>query len=210
MFIKQITLEGHPLIRECEIRFSIPNGTMGSGLNYVVGQSGTGKTKLLEIISSGYQNRPPSPGIGKQPIERSLYKATVFDETGKENSKIGGLIVLYPDHPPKINRDYLFSSEEHEETTATGKPHKILRTRNRSGNYYPKTFANSGVGEALFNNLMEQIVNGPAAINASIQIVAIEEAEAYLDPENQVKLLKALATLATNKQVFISTHSPYI
>jgi hypothetical protein len=83
-----------------------------------------------------------------------------------------------------------------------------LITQNRNETFYPKTIGNSGIGEARFNILMGQIDEYKK--DDKIKIILIEEPEAYLDPENQMVILKSLGKLAITKQIFISTHSPYL
>ena len=208
MFIKGISLTDHPFIKETDVAFSLPDGrNVGSGLNYIVGQSGSGKSKFLEtFLPSSLSVLGVRPS---QKIDKNLYLVKIFIE----NDSQGGLQSktykeINPEQSKRIEKDFLYNSEEYEELDGTGKLSKRLRCKNRREAYYPKTFANSGIGEARYNIIMNQIREYQR--NDIVRIIMIEEPEAFLDPENQLSIQKALAELAITKQVFVSTHSPYL
>ncbi len=51
IFIKRLKIENYKCFEDKEVGLSIPNGTVGSGLNILIGENGNGKTTILEAIN---------------------------------------------------------------------------------------------------------------------------------------------------------------
>jgi predicted ATPase len=215
VFIKKVILENHPLIRDAEIIFSQPIARqLGSGLNYIVGPSGAGKTKFIQTFLPTSASSLSNSWRPAHKIDPSIYSAKAFDENDTQIANSRGTLKmqnikdLNPDNSKKISRDYLFSAEEFSESNSSGTMVISLKARNRFNVPYPKNFNNSGSGEARFNVLMGLIEE--FRLNPKYQIALIEEPETFLDPLLQLKLIDELAAVSEKKQLFISTHSPYI
>ncbi len=208
MFIKEAQLKNHPLIHDCILSFSLPdNSNEGSGINYFVGVSGSGKTKYLDFLFHGLRS---GPSINRQVdrIERSLFEGLLIDEENKQLDGHAGFIEIISDSPKEPLEDHLFLTERTSIPTRTG-VYKIIRQgKTRQNKSFQKNQRNSGTGEARYNSIFEQIDS--VLKNERNKVVIIEEPEAFLDPLIQLKLLKKISELAKTKQVFVATHSPYI
>ena len=86
--------------------------------------------------------------------------------------------------------------------------------QNDDGNYYVKikkndtTFHNSdGLGEGIVSLLF--IVDALYDSNSG-ELIVIDEPELSLHPQLQIRLLKSLLDFSKDRQIVISTHSPYM
>ncbi|MCX6752024.1 MAG: AAA family ATPase [Candidatus Nomurabacteria bacterium] len=206
MFITKIIInEKHPLIDKCEIDFSLPDKEKeGSGINFIVGKSGAGKTAFLQVITF----RDNSP-LAKIDNSITVSASQLFDENNLEINKLIRFGYFTDKNISLLQKDYLSNSEEQEEVLSNGGLQKKLIAKDRFNRLYPKTVTNCGTGEAKFGILMHEIGEAYVDKPRHYDIYYIEEPEAYLDPNTQIRLLKELAELAKTKQIFITTHSPY-
>lgn len=87
----------------------------------------------------------------------------------------------------------------------SGKKVTIKTLKSRDDKDYQKSFRNSGSGEIRIDRFMSKISS-----LLDEKVLVIEEPESFLDPINQIKILSKIGELAKTRQVFITTHSPYI
>lgn len=209
MFVKKITLKDHPLILNETVEFSIPNGKSGSGINYVVGRSGVGKTYFLEKIFPNTSAQTPG---GQLSINTSSFPHTIelFDETGNSctppiahGSRYKYKRLKLDTGEPKM--DYLYPSSSVDFSDEMGRVRSRRDALTRQNQSYAKTSRNSGFGEARFNRFKSEVEN-----IVDVEILCIEEPEGFLDPISQTELLELLSEIAKTKQIFVSTHSPYM
>ncbi len=210
-YIKQVKISGHSLLEDATLEFAVPDGTKeGSGINYIVGQSGVGKSNFIDAVFRGGQPIAGLPNQRRQSINKVHfpYTTSLTSETGTSYVARGGTFVeIDTNNNKEPTRDFLYPVETITIPGVNGRAETIKQLKNRFGNVYRKTLRLSGSGEGRYNQIMSEIDD---ISSKPAKIVVIEEPEAYIDPENQLRLLKRLGELAKTKQVFISTHSPYI
>jgi len=51
IFIKKLIIQNYKCFENETISLSVPNGSLGSGLNILIGENGNGKTSVLESIN---------------------------------------------------------------------------------------------------------------------------------------------------------------
>lgn len=205
VYIQSLKIRTHFLFSPCEINFSEPNGVIGSGINYIVGESGSGKTRLLELLTSRFLSKKYIPTGVPQVIPSRYFQQTStaadFEVKMKSNPQIVD-VSLIREVPTSGKFTYI--------------PNSYLTTKGEDINYkrvgktsvpYLITEESLGTGEFSFDCLRGFFNK---AISDSYKIFIIEEPEYAKDPILQVGLMKIIAEVAKNNQVFITTHSPII
>ncbi len=65
LFIKKLQIQNYKCFEDETLELSVPNGTVGSGLNILIGENGNGKTSILEAVNYLSQS--------KYSIENGIY-----------------------------------------------------------------------------------------------------------------------------------------
>lgn len=260
-----------------EISFSIPNGSIGSGLTFLVGSNNSGKTTILEALRSFncYHHSPPSYSErkrnrkcenGKVHItllvdEKNTFSIDTANRGGSptELRKNGELIttdsewnppmifvlqsrrfVEYEFHRNDMNKyDYLhnqqnnyhnrsavlnefssrlFSMYHHKDDfdpmlkQILGYDLEWTIEQNDSGTYYLKLImggcehSSEGMGDGIWSifTICDALYDSKTG-----DTIAIDEPELSLHPAYQKKVLQLLKKFSKDRQIIISTHSPY-
>lgn len=271
--LKEIRVNGlRGFSNERRIKFSIPNGEVGSGLTVLVGSNNSGKTTIIEAIK--YYNFDISQisfSSGKRNIntEKKVH-ITYVDEKGKQYSihtknSAGSQVesndncvldikripfilpsrrsVQYELHgnfyeyhrwdymnnenmiskvrKPTIDnfQQRIFSWEAHKKEfnkllyRVIDNNLKWYIDQNDNGSYYLAfqhekygVHTSEGVGDGIWSvfTIVDALYDAEEGA-----IVVIDEPELSLHPQFQKKVLDLLIEESANKQIIISTHSPY-
>lgn len=175
------------------INLEIPAGTMTA----LVGPSGSGKSTIAKLIAGFWDVKQGEITIGGQDIRRipltQLYDAVafvsqdnyLFDESIRENIRMGRLS----------------ATDAQVEAAAKAAGCDAFIRRLQQG--YD---TNVGSGGAHLSGGERQRVAIARAMLKNAPIVILDEATAYIDPENEAIIQRAVAKLVENKTVIVIAH----
>ena len=191
--IKSLKIVEHPLFVNDNYIFSVPDGSSGSGINYIVGKSGCGKTKFIETFIHVAADYTPLS-----------CKTEIKDENGGIQFGQGIMSWVLAGAVSESQKDY-FSNTDQYHSNLDGSSDRY--SLDNSGNKFSKNIRSSGTGEARFNYIMDRL---KTFADQGIKTIVIEEPEANLDPVSLISLLRKIGEMSKSVQFFITTHSPYI
>lgn len=175
------------------IDLEIPAGTMTA----FVGPSGSGKSTIAKLIAGFWDVEQGVIAIGGQDIKKvplkQLYDAVafvsqdnyLFDESVRENIRMGRLSAT--------------DAEVEAAAKAAGCDAFIRRLQQGYD-------TNVGGGGAHLSGGERQRIAIARAMLKNAPIVILDEATAYIDPENEAVIQKAVAKLVANKTVIVIAH----
>ena len=265
--IKDISIFGfRGFGQEQKLEFSLPNGTKGSGLTFLVGPNNSGKTTIIESIRAfnGNRNEPPSFSVGKRnAFSRNIIKIHMTDNENKihtiETVQSGGSntkktvdddLVFYVLQSRRFV-EYEFGEGKHDRNQYLHHYNKLnSRRTSQLDGFFLRLFSIMD-NKSNFDSLLKRIVgdditwtidqsdNGQFFINYTFNgithssegvgdgiwsifticdalydsqpksTIIIDEPELSLHPSIQKQLMNVLIEQAQDKQIIISTHSPY-
>lgn len=176
-----------------DVSLKIPAGSMTA----LVGPSGSGKSTIAKLIAGFWDVNDGTISIGgtdekKIPLNQLYEQAAfvtqdnfLFDETVRENIRMGNMSAT--------------DKEVEEVCKAAGCDEFIRRLEN---GYETKV----GGGGAHLSGGERQRIAIARAMLKNAPIVILDEATAYIDPENEAVIQKALAKLVKGKTVIVIAH----
>lgn len=176
-----------------DVSLSIPSGSVTA----LVGLSGSGKSTIAKLIAGFWDVKNGTVSMGGMdekeiPLE-TLYDRVafvsqdnyLFDETVRENIRMGKLSAT--------------DKEVEAAAKATGCD-AFIRTLEKGYE------TNVGVGGAHLSGGERQRIAIARAILKDAPIVILDEATAYIDPENEAVIQKAIGKLVRGKTVIVIAH----
>ena len=176
-----------------DVSLSIPSGTMTA----LVGPSGSGKSTIAKLIAGFWDVKEGTVSIGgvdekEIPLKR-LYENIafvsqdnyLFDESVRENIRMGKLSA---------------TDKEVETAAKAAGCDAFIRTLEKG--YETKV----GGGGAHLSGGERQRIAIARAMLKDAPIVILDEATAYIDPENEAVIQKAIAELVRGKTVIVIAH----
>ncbi len=265
--IKTLLIKGYRGFgsNDTELNFSIPNGTIHSGLNIIVGQNNSGKSTIIEsmkyfanrrekisfsgskrnqlnddrvlikivdendsvstieTISTGGSEAIKTPIDNKNiiyiPSRRGFNKSFSKNPWNIENIQRDSNLINKSDRQVEYNEfTYLFE----ELVKNRDEFQKVLKKLtdfpewtidlDESGQYFLKVYKNKyyhtseGMGDGLIS-LMTLV--GTLVLSKPNSTILIDEPELSLHPDVLKKLFILLKNYSTDRQIILSTHSPY-
>ena len=176
-----------------DISLEIPEGTMTA----LVGPSGSGKSTVAKLIAGFWDVKGGSITLGGKDIRsiplNQLYEQTafvsqdnyLFDETVRDNIRMGRL-----------------SASDNDVEAAAKAAGCDVFIRNLENGYDTVV----GGGGAHLSGGERQRIAIARAMLKDAPIVILDEATAYIDPENEAVIQKAVAKLIKGKTVIIIAH----
>lgn len=176
-----------------DVSLSIPAGSMTA----LVGPSGSGKSTIAKLIAGFWDVKDGTVSMGgvdekKIPLEQ-LYDQVafvsqdnyLFDESVRENIRMGRLSA---------------TDKEVEEAAKAAGCDAFIRTLEKGYE------TNVGGGGAHLSGGERQRIAIARAMLKDAPIVILDEATAYIDPENEAVIQKAIARLVQGKTVIVIAH----
>lgn len=176
-----------------DVSLSIPAGSMTA----LVGPSGSGKSTIAKLIAGFWDVKNGTVSMGgvdekKIPLE-TLYDQVafvsqdnyLFDETVRENIRQGRLSA---------------TDKEVEAAAKAAGCDAFIRTLEKGYE------TNVGAGGAHLSGGERQRIAIARAMLKNAPIVILDEATAYIDPENEAVIQKAIAKLVQGKTVIVIAH----
>ena len=176
-----------------DVSLSIPSGTMTA----LVGPSGSGKSTIAKLIAGFWDVKEGTVSIGgvdekeiplKQLYENIAFVSQdnyLFDESVRENIRMGKLSA---------------TDKEVETAAKAAGCDAFIRTLEKG--YETKV----GGGGAHLSGGERQRIAIARAMLKDAPIVILDEATAYIDPENEAVIQKAVAELVRGKTVIVIAH----
>ena len=176
-----------------DVSLSIPSGTMTA----LVGPSGSGKSTIAKLIAGFWDVKEGTVSIGgvdekeiplKQLYENIAFVSQdnyLFDESVRENIRMGKLSA---------------TDKEVETAAKAAGCDAFIRTLEKG--YETKV----GGGGAHLSGGERQRIAIARAMLKDAPIVILDEATAYIDPENEAVIQKAIAELVRGKTVIVIAH----
>ena len=176
-----------------DISLSIPSGSMTA----LVGPSGSGKSTIAKLIAGFWDVTDGTVSIGgvdekKIPLKQMYNQIAfvsqdnyLFDETIRENIRMGNLT----------------ASDAAVETAAKAADCDGF-IRNLERGYDTRV----GTGGAHLSGGERQRIAIARAMLKDAPIIILDEATAYIDPENEAILQQAISKLVKNKTVIVNAH----
>lgn len=176
-----------------DVSLSIPAGSMTA----LVGPSGSGKSTIAKLIAGFWDVKNGTVSMGgvdekKIPLE-TLYDQVafvsqdnyLFDETVRENIRMGKLSA---------------TDKEVEAAAKAAGCDAFIRTLEKGYE------TNVGAGGAHLSGGERQRIAIARAMLKDAPIVILDESTAYIDPENEAVIQKAIAKLVQGKTVIVIAH----
>lgn len=176
-----------------DVSLSIPAGSMTA----LVGPSGSGKSTIAKLIAGFWDVKDGTVSLGgvderKIPLKQ-LYDQVafvsqdnyLFDETVRENIRMGRLTA---------------TDKEVEEAAEAAGCDAFIRSLEKGYE------TNVGAGGAHLSGGERQRIAIARAMLKDAPIVILDEATAYIDPENEAVIQKAIAKLVQGKTVIVIAH----
>lgn len=176
-----------------DVSLSIPAGSMTA----LVGPSGSGKSTIAKLIAGFWDVKDGTVSMGgvdeKEIPLKTLYDRVafvsqdnyLFDESVRENIRMGRLSA---------------TDKEVEEAAKAAGCDAFIRTLEKGYE------TNVGGGGAHLSGGERQRIAIARAMLKDAPIVILDEATAYIDPENEAVIQKAIARLVQGKTVIIIAH----
>lgn len=269
--LKELSIHGLRGFGEKEvIKFSLPNGNLGSGLNVIVGPNNSGKTTITEairfyngdpvrisfsegkrnkknkeIVEIGYCNENDKKIVlktvenggsqvniegnidesdipyvlqSRRHVNYQMYNNHQFDRQAylqNQNANLKNRMSELPNYEYRIFR-WQKEKEKFDETIKMmiKDPFDWTIEQNDEGSYYIKVmFANKtvihtreGIGDGYWSifTIADVLYDSEPG-----NLVVIDEPELSLHPALQKRVLNTLEEYAKDRQIIITTHSPY-
>lgn len=176
-----------------DVSLSIPAGSMTA----LVGPSGSGKSTIAKLIAGFWDVKDGTVSIGgvdekKIPLEQLYSKVAfvsqdnyLFDESVRENIRMGNLSA---------------TDQEVEAAAKAAGCDPFIRALEKGYE------TNAGGGGAHLSGGERQRIAIARAMLKDAPIVILDEATAYIDPENEAVIQKAIAKLVRGKTVIVIAH----
>lgn len=176
-----------------DVSLSIPAGSMTA----LVGPSGSGKSTIAKLIAGFWDVKDGTVSMGgvdekkiplKQLYDRVAFVSQdnyLFDESVRENIRMGRLSA---------------TDKEVEEAAKAAGCDAFIRTLEKGYE------TNVGGGGAHLSGGERQRIAIARAMLKDAPIVILDEATAYIDPENEAVIQKAIARLVQGKTVIVIAH----
>ena len=176
-----------------DVSLSIPAGSMTA----LVGPSGSGKSTIAKLIAGFWDVKDGTVSMGgvdeKEIPLKTLYDRVafvsqdnyLFDESVRENIRMGRLSA---------------TDKEVEEAAKAAGCDAFIRTLEKGYE------TNVGGGGAHLSGGERQRIAIARAMLKDAPIVILDEATAYIDPENEAVIQKAIARLVQGKTVIVIAH----
>ena len=182
---------GEPVLKHAT--FTVPD----QKLTAIVGDSGSGKSTILNLIAKYYEANGGTISIGGKPInhvaaERVLEQISMvdqdvflFDDTIRENIRMG-----------RVNA----TDQEVEQVAKAAGCDGFIRQLEHG--YDTRV----GGGGAHLSGGERQRIAIARAMLKNAPVVILDEATAYIDPENEAVVQRAVAKLVEGKTVIVIAH----
>lgn len=105
MFINELKVKNYKCLRDNCIKFRVPNGTYGSGLNVFVGENNSGKSSLFEAIHF-IRNKGKYSSRNKSAGEEDSYISLKF--AGEIGSVVSNFV---PDSKREVFRNHIYEQD---------------------------------------------------------------------------------------------------
>ena len=177
----------------CDVDLSIPAGIMTA----LVGPSGSGKSTIAKLIAGFWDAKDGTVSVGgvderKIPLKQLYDKVAfvsqdnyLFDESVRENIRMGRLSA---------------TDREVEAAAEAAGCNAFIRTLEKGYE------TNVGGGGAHLSGGERQRIAIARAMLKDAPIIILDEATAYIDPENEAVIQKAIAKLVQGKTVIVIAH----